>query len=98
MKILLENVNLKSSNGPNSFANKLAPHVLNNGHQFVGPKEAEISLCFIESPIVNLPYPRIQRLDGIYYNTRFDYETQNKNIKRTYDNSSGVIYQSHYED
>ena len=96
MKILLENVNLKSSNGPNSFANKLAPHVLSNGHQFVGPKEAEISLCFIESPIVNLPYPRIQRLDGIYYNTRFDYETQNKNIKRTYDNSSGVIYQSHY--
>ncbi len=96
MKILLENVNLNSSNGPNSFANKLAPHITNKGHQFTNQKEAEISLCFIESPIINLPYPRIQRLDGIYYNTRFNYEAQNQNIKRTYDNSTGVIYQSEY--
>jgi len=96
MKIFLENVNLNSSNGPNSFANKLVSPIINSGHTFVSSQEANISLCFIESPVQKLSIPRIQRLDGIYYNTRFEYEIQNKNIKRTYDNSDGVIYQSHY--
>jgi glycosyltransferase involved in cell wall biosynthesis len=96
MKILLENVDLGSSNGPNSFAKKLAPHVLSAGHSFAPVAEADVSLCFIESPYTALPIPRIQRLDGIYYNTRFNYDAQNKNIKRTYGESQGVIYQSHY--
>lgn len=96
MKIYLENVNLNSSNGPNSFANKLIPKLINLGHEFVQPSSADVNLCFIESPIKNPPVPRIQRLDGIYYNTRFNYNQQNANIKRTYGESQGVIYQSHY--
>ena len=91
MKILLENVDLGSSNGPNSFAKKLAPHVLSAGHSFAPVAEADVSLCFIESPYAALPIPRIQRLDGIYYNTRFNYDAQNKNIKRTYGESQGVL-------
>jgi glycosyltransferase involved in cell wall biosynthesis len=96
MKIYLENVNLQSSNGPNSFANKLIPPMIRLGHQFVNPSLAEINLCFIESPVKAPKVPRIQRLDGIYYNTRFNYNQQNANIKRTYDESNGVIYQSEY--
>jgi glycosyltransferase involved in cell wall biosynthesis len=96
MKILLENINLNSSNGPNSFAKKLTPHIMAAGHSLAPVTEAEVSLCFIESPYASLPFPRVQRLDGIYYNTRFDYDTQNRNIKRTYGDSQGVIYQSHY--
>jgi glycosyltransferase involved in cell wall biosynthesis len=96
MKIFLENVNLNASSGPNSFAKKIIPHMVESGNEFTQHTAADISLCFIESPMENLQIPRIQRLDGIYYNTRFQYELQNKNIKRTYDNSNGVIYQSHY--
>ena len=81
MKIFLENVNLNSSIGPNSFANKLVSPIIDSGHTFVSAEEADISLCFIESPVSKLSIPRIQRLDGIYYNTRFEYEIQNKNIK-----------------
>tara|TARA_R110000824_G_scaffold158320_1_gene332117 strand:+ start:2197 stop:3084 length:888 start_codon:yes stop_codon:yes gene_type:complete len=96
MKIYLENVNLHSSNGPNSFAKKLVPGLQNLGHEITQKNSADISLCFIESPAVRHKFPRIQRLDGIYYNTRFNYEAQNKNIKRTYEESDGVIYQSEY--
>ena len=66
MKIYLENVNLGSTNGPNSFANKLMPHLNNMRHTFVSPDEADLSLCFIES-YNKLKIPRILRLDGIYY-------------------------------
>ncbi len=96
MKIYLENVNLQSTNGPNSFANKLIPPMIRLGHEFVSPVNAEINLCFIESPTKANNVPRIQRLDGIYYNTRFNYNQQNANIKRTYEESQGVIYQSEY--
>jgi len=40
--------------------------------------------------------PLIQRLDGIYFNSVQNYELQNANIKRTFNNASGVIYQSHF--
>jgi len=96
MKIYLENVNLNSSNGPNSFAKKLVPKLQNMGHQIAPKRSADVGLCFIESPVIKHNFPRIQRLDGIYYNTRFNYEAQNKNIKRTYEESDGVIYQSEY--
>ena len=96
MKILLENINLKSSNGPNSFARKLTPYIIGAGHELADVKNADVSLCFIESPYKDLQVPRAQRLDGIYYNTRFDYKSQNKNIQRTYNESQGIIYQSYY--
>ena len=96
LKIYFENVNLNSSNGPNSFARKLIPKLQDQGHNIASRNTAEVGLCFIESPVTKLSFPRIQRLDGIYYNTRFDYDTQNKNIKRTYQESDGVIYQSEY--
>ena len=96
MKIYLENVNLGSSNGPNSFAKKLVPKLKSLGHEIASRNDAEVGLCFIESPAIKHKFPRIQRLDGIYYNTRFNYEAQNRNIKRTYEKSDGVIYQSEY--
>jgi len=44
----------------------------------------------------NLKIPRVLRLDGVYYNTRSDYKSQNQNIKKTHDEASGIIYQSEY--
>ena len=96
MKIGLDNVNLNSQNGPNSFANKMIPHIINKGHQIVPLNEAEVSLCFIETMQIKSSIPRIQRLDGIYYNTRFNYDEQNANILRTYKEADGVVFQSNY--
>jgi len=95
MKIFLENVNLESNGGPNSFGRKLVKQFSNN-HDFVrNERDAQISLCFIES-LRNLDIPRVQRLDGIYYNTRGDYKSQNHNILETFKKSEGIIYQSIY--
>jgi len=95
MKIFLENVNLHSNSGPNSFAKKLVPNITSLGHSFGDIEESDVSLCFIESPRKKT-IPRVQRLDGIYYNVRFNFEEQNKNIKRTYNESDSVIFQSEH--
>ena len=84
MKIFLENINTNSSSGPNSFAKKMFPYLTKLGCSFSDLPDADVSLCFIESNIQNLNIPRIQRLDGIYFNTTQDYNYLNLNIKKTY--------------
>lgn len=96
MKIFLENVNLKSRSGPNSFANKLVKHLYIHKHAVTNNlKEADVRLCFIESRLKDKT-PLIQRLDGIYFNTLHNYKDQNSVIKRTYNSSFGVIFQSEF--
>ncbi len=94
MKIFLENINTNSSSGPNSFANKLLPQLSSMGHSFVPEHVSDISLCFIESPNYVISVPRVLRLDGIYFNTAQDWNSLNQNIRRTYDSSDGIIFQS----
>jgi glycosyltransferase involved in cell wall biosynthesis len=96
MNIHLDNVNLSSNNGPNSFAKKIEKYGKLNGLSFDYKNNADAFLTFIETKMVNPTAPIIQRLDGIYYNTKTDYSLLNKNIKRTYDMATGVIYQSEY--
>ena len=95
MKLLLENVDLASNSGPNSFAKKLITKLPEHGVEFVndGP---DISLCFIQSNKHEIPYPRVLRLDGIYYNLAQDYKSLNANIEKTYKQSSGIIFQSEF--
>ena len=97
MNIHLENVNLKSTSGPNHFASKLIKYM---DATFDSNKAPDAKLCFIESHRVRLfqtdNVPMFQRLDGIYFNTAQDYKLQNENIKRTYDNVDGVIFQSNF--
>ena len=99
MHILLDNVNLDSSSGPNSFARKLTKYMSINGHTFQlgGDSPADVQLCFIESH-QNLPTKNklVTRFDGIYFNTLQDHKSQNQNIKRTYEHSDGVIFQSNF--
>jgi glycosyltransferase involved in cell wall biosynthesis len=40
----------------------------------------------------------VQRLDGIYFNTRQNFERQNYNIRRTYEMADGVIFQSRFNE
>ena len=47
LKIRLENVNLNSNSGPNSFAQKLVREFQTLGHSFVS-SDYDSALCFIE--------------------------------------------------
>ena len=97
MKILLENVNLASTSGPNHFALKLVKELIKKDI-IINPKESpDAKLCFIESrQNKKEKVPLIQRLDGIYFNKSQNYKVQNHNIQKTYNISDGVIFQSHF--
>jgi len=95
MKILLENVNTSSTSGPNHFGNKLKKYMEKLEHKFV-LSNPDIRLCFIESQYPKNEVPMVQRLDGIYFNKKFDFEKQNSNILKTYENSKGVIFQTEF--
>jgi len=94
MNIHLENVDLRSTSGPNHFASKLMKYL---DTTFDINKAPDARLCFIESyrsTFDNIPL--FQRLDGIYFNTAQNYRIRNTNIKRTYDGADGAIFQSNF--
>ncbi len=95
MKLKLENVNLSSNSGPNSFASKLSSYIGDHGVE-LNSGIADAYLCFIESSRQKYDKPMYQRLDGIYFNTVQDYNSLNSNIRRTYEMATGVIFQSHF--
>jgi len=66
------------------------------GVTFENTPEPDAYLCFIESGRPTHNAPLFQRLDGIYFNSAFDYTSQNSNIKRTYELAKGVIFQSQF--
>jgi len=97
MNIHLENITLQSTSGPNHFASKLIKYMQKSGVTFNGKEDPNAILCFIESSrrtFNNTPF--IQRLDNIYFNVDQNYNLQNANIKRIYDNANGIIFQSNY--
>jgi glycosyltransferase involved in cell wall biosynthesis len=102
MNIYLDNVNLGSTSGPNSFANKLIKYGGLNGCLFDFSQKPDAYLSFIETHRTSFDAPMYQRLDGIYFNTHSngysytDYKLQNSNIKRTYEIADGVIFQSEF--
>lgn len=96
MNIVLENVNLSSNSGPNSFGQKLFKYMPSLGVTFENNPEPDAYLCFIESGRRTHNAPLYQRLDGIYFNTSANYDAQNSNIKRTYEMAEGVIFQSNF--
>ena len=98
MNIHLDNVNLGSTSGPNSFAGKLVKYGQKNGCAFEEHKKPDAYLSFIETYRTAFGAPMYQRVDGIYFNKDFDYNSQNRNIKSTYEHASGVIYQSNFNE
>lgn len=96
MKLTLENVNLNSNSGPNSFGQKLFKYMPSCGVTIENTPEPDAYLCFIESGRTTHNAPLYQRLDGIYFNSSFNYNAQNSNIKRTYEMATGVIFQSNF--
>ena len=95
LKIRLENVNFNSSSGPNSFGKKLKKYLELSGNKICW-SDYDSVLCFIET---NNPFAGkrlFQRLDGIYFNTDFDFNNQNKYILKTYKRADGIIFQSNF--
>ena len=92
MRILLDNVNLSSSSGPNSFAKKLKKYleILNCSFQ---PKY-DVQLSFIQRATLIPELPCVLRLDGIYFNTMQDFENMNKPIRASYDSAESVVFQT----
>ena len=84
MNVFLENINLTSTSGPNSFAAKLVKQFINKDHNFSkNINESDVRLCFIESHIGAQEIKTVQRLDGIYFNSSQNYSRLNENIKKT---------------
>lgn len=99
MNILLDNVNLKSSSGPNGFALKLHRELTRLGSKVFTSldevdDEIDVQLSFI-SAMFKLA-PLVQRLDGIYFNSEQDFNNLNKPIRSTYDAADVVIFQSNF--
>ena len=93
MKFYLDNVNLGSSSGPNSFARKLKDSLIDMSHS-VSDVDPEVQIAFILA--TRKLAPMIQRLDGIYFNSEQDWKNLNAPIKATYDISDAVVFQSHF--
>jgi len=96
MNVFLENVNLNSNSGPNYFAQKLMKYLNFRNVTFNPLLEYNLKLSFIESYNQQPQLPMIQRLDGIYFNANFDCNKMNANIKRTYEDANGVIFQTNF--
>jgi glycosyltransferase involved in cell wall biosynthesis len=98
VKIHLDNVNLNSNSGPNSFAKRLSKGLIESGHEveLYDGRSSDISVVFIEPSGRPLAKKVVQRLDGIWFSPE-EFETKNSNIKNLYQNSDGVIWQSEFD-
>lgn len=97
MKILLDNVNLKSSSGPNHFGNKIKKYLekIDNVCD-ISVNNPDVQLSFIAATRYNKEIPLVQRLDGIYFDITKNHQLENYNIIETYKRAKGVIFQSEF--
>jgi len=97
VKILLDNVNLGSTSGPNHFGKKLKTKLIKMGHECsLETPSPDVQLSFIETHMATPVAPMVLRLDGIYFDTDSDFVAKNKNILRSYRAAAGIIFQSEF--
>lgn len=96
MRILFDNVNPGSSTGPNTFGRKLMNELQRKGHEAsVDVRHPDIQLSFIIST-KNSARKLGLRLDGIYFNTKQDWQSMNVPIKTSYDAADFIIHQTNF--
>ncbi len=100
MRILLDGVDPRSPSGPNSFARKLFDGLTDLGHSVMYDvshvfSPPDVRVTFIQAPPV--PVPTALRLDGIYFNTRQDWQSMNESIKRSYHAADAIIHQTDFD-
>jgi glycosyltransferase involved in cell wall biosynthesis len=97
MIIQFDNVNFQSRTGPNTFAQRLAKSFIDLGHKVTSEsKDANVSLVFIEPSGRTLSNRIVQRLDGIWFKPE-EFLEKNTRIKKTYETSDCVIWQSEFD-
>lgn len=98
MRIHLDNVNMESSSGPNSFGKRLAMALFEAGHEveLEDGTNSDVSIVFIEPTGRHLAKKIIQRLDGIWFSPN-EFDTKNVKIKSLYQRANGVIWQSEFD-
>ena len=95
MRILLDNVNLQSSSGPNSFGRRLVNDLTKKGHVIsndVIDPEVQLSFIMAQSKKAKMAL----RLDGIYFNIKQDYGVLNEPIRKSFDAADLIVYQSEF--
>ena len=97
MNVFAHNFNPKSNSGPNKFTRQLFRSLINDNliKPVSNPSEADIEFFLIQQQQEKLK-PAVLRLDGIYFNSSQDYNTQNKSILHAYNNANAVIFQSEF--
>lgn len=97
MKVHFDNVNLSARTGPNTFAQRLAPALIERGHDLVtSGSDADVSLVFIEPSGRPLAKRVVQRLDGIWFKPG-EFATKNVNIRALYERADSVVWQSVFD-
>ena len=98
MNILLDNVNIFSTSGPNHFGSKLIKYLNRRGNKCMLPPQegADIKLTFIESTQIIETTPMVLRLDGIYFDPEQNYKLRNGGIIQSYNKADGVVFQSEF--
>lgn len=95
MKVYFHNFNPASNSGPNKFARQLTNCLVEKYNIDV---TQDSNLSDVEIALIQLNHykkkPLLLRLDGIYFNTRQDFKSQNTPIKYSYENGNCVIFQS----
>lgn len=108
MKIYLDNVDLRSESGPNTFAKRLVKELSNSGVKVLwqgdmskgDPNELDYdaSLSFItRTNFVREDRPNILRLDGIWFKESDIELGANNDLMRSYAKADSVIVQSKFD-
>ena len=96
MRVYFDNVDVRSSSGPNSFGRKLIEEFRKKGHETtVAPLPSDRQISFIQTN-VRASEKVALRLDGIYFNTRQDWDALNAPIRSSYESADLVVCQSQF--
>ena len=96
MNVFLENFDANSDSGPNGFTRKLFSRLIADKKvRITDYQDCDVNFCLIQGN-ANLKKPRVLRLDGIYFNIAQDYDLLNSPIRKTYETSNSVIFQTNF--
>ena len=97
MKVFPHNFNPHSNSGPNKFTRTLFAALIRGGKISVvsDQRQADVEFCLIQQQAYKVK-PMVLRLDGIWFNSDQDYNTQNAPIKYAYENADAVVFQSEF--
>lgn len=98
MNIYFDGVNFKSNRGKDSFAKKLSDSLIKKGYNICNNlDDSDVHLAVISNSVHSDKVPMVQRLDGIYFHSKMDNDKINSNIRKTYNKSDAVIFQSEFD-